>query len=74
MARLTEWTQERKKQAIEVIIFEMVENGKSINAILDPKKRDSDLLPNKSTFFEWLRNDKELSNHYTIAYEVMNGC
>lgn len=68
--RPTAWTQEKKKQAIEVIIFEMVENGKSINTILNTKERDNNLLPNKSTFFEWLRNDKELSNHYAIAYEA----
>jgi hypothetical protein len=70
MARPIEWIQEKKEKAIEVIIFEMVENGKSINSILSSKDRDNDLLPNKSTFFEWLRNDKELSNHYATAYEA----
>ena len=70
MSRPIEWTQEKKDKAISIIIYEMVENGKSVNSILDNKKRDTELLPNKSTFFEWLKNDKALSDHYTIAYDA----
>lgn len=62
------WTQEKKDKAIEVIIFEMVENGKSLNSILN--KADRNVLPSKFTFFEWLKEDKDLSNHYANAIDA----
>lgn len=63
-----EWTDDKKKKAMDIIIFQMVENGKSINTIL--KNADRNILPSKMTFFNWLREDKELSYHYATAYEA----
>lgn len=63
--RPIEWTPEKKKEAIEIILSEMMENGKSVRAILT--NADREILPSNKTFYEWLFNDDELSKQYHEA-------
>lgn len=66
--RPIEWTEEKKKKAVEIILYEMMENGKSIRAILT--NADRDVLPSHVTFINWLSKDDELVKQYARANEI----
>ena len=65
MARPTEWIGEKKQSTVQFILTEL-STGKSLRQILD----NNDELPARKTFYEWLANDKELSNHYANTCEL----
>lgn len=65
MARTIEWEGEKKEKAIRLILLEL-SNGKSLRQILD----NDNTLPARKTFYEWLANDKELSNHYASTCDL----
>ena len=65
MARPIEWTEQKKKDAIAVIL-ERIENGESVRSVLS-KLRDKDLLPSRKLFNEWLRDLSGLSDQYVRA-------
>lgn len=65
MARPVEWEGEKKQKAIEKILYE-ASLGKSIRQILS----DSEDLPSRKTFHEWMAQDKQLSDHYAHICEL----
>lgn len=62
------WTEEKKKEAINIILNEIAENGKSVRSILNGANRD--ILPSNVTFCEWLSKDEELAKQYARATEL----
>lgn len=64
MARPIKWTDDKKKEALN-IIFEQITNGKSLRSILDNADRNT--LPSNRIFLEWLDNDEKLSKQYARA-------
>lgn len=62
------WDEERKSQAIEVILFEIAENGKSLRKILD--NADRTIFPSNVTFCQWLKDDTNLAKQYARACEI----
>lgn len=67
MSRPIKWTVEKKEIAVKEILLEIIE-GRSLTSILKTDERGG--LPSKVTFFEWLREDKELTNQYARATEL----
>lgn len=61
----TIWNDEKKKKAIETILYE-IEQGKSLKKITD----ENNELPSRRLFYEWLDNDEQLRNNYARACEV----
>ena len=61
------WTVEKKEIAVKEILLEIMK-GRSLTAILKTEERGN--LPSKVTFFEWLKEDEELTNQYARATEV----
>lgn len=51
-----------QKEEIFKMVFELIENGKSVRAIFN----QSD-MPNRNTFNDWLNEDKEKSDQYARA-------
>lgn len=62
------WTEEKKKEAISIILNEIAENGKSVRSILNGANRE--ILPSNVTFCEWLSKDEELAKQYARATEL----
>lgn len=62
---MVEWSEEKKKEAIEVILQEIAENGRSVRDIL--KNRDKTKLPARSTFNDWVSKDSSLADRYARA-------
>lgn len=62
------WTEEKKKEAINIILNEISENGKSVRSILNGANRE--ILPSNVTFCEWLSKDEELTKQYARATEL----
>ena len=67
MARPKLWEKETRERAIELILKE-ISDGKSVRAIFR-EVRDSDVLPSRKTFKEWLCDDESLSAQYAYACE-----
>ena len=67
MSRPIKWTVEKKEIAVKEILLEIMK-GRSLTAILKTEERGN--LPSKVTFFEWLKEDEELTNQYARATEV----
>lgn len=67
MSRPIKWTVEKKEIAVKEILLEIMK-GRSLTAILKTEERGD--LPSKVTFFEWLKEDEELTNQYARATEV----
>ncbi|UYW02101.1 hypothetical protein K5I29_04155 [Flavobacterium agricola] len=63
-----QWTVDKKAKAIEIILHEIAENGKSTRAILT--NADRNILPSNVTFCEWLANDEDLAKQYARACEL----
>lgn len=63
--RLVTWTEDKRKAAIEIILTEIAENGKSVRAILT--NADRSVLPSNVTFCEWLVEDSVLAKQYAHA-------
>jgi hypothetical protein len=68
MARPITWTKEKKQEAIDIILNEISENGKSVRSILD--KADRNILPSNVTFCDWLSQDDKLVKQYARATEI----
>ena len=64
--RPIEWTDDKKNEAIEIILNEISIDGLSLNKILTKNEN----LPTNTKFYEWLRNDKELEHKYARACEI----
>jgi hypothetical protein len=62
------WDKEKKDNAINIILNEIMENGKSLREILN--NADRKILPSNVTFCEWLSNDNELAKQYARATEI----
>ena len=62
------WTEDKKKEAINIILNEIAENGKSVRSILNGANRY--ILPSNVTFCEWLSKDEELAKQYARATEI----
>ena len=67
MSRPIKWTVEKKEIAVKEILLEIMK-GRSLTSILKTDERGD--LPSKVTFFEWLKEDEELTNQYARATEV----
>lgn len=67
MSRPIKWTVEKKEIAVKEILLEIMK-GRSLTVILKTEERGN--LPSKVTFFEWLKEDEELTNQYARATEV----
>ena len=67
MSRPIKWTVEKKEIAVKEILLEIMK-GRSLTSILKTDERGN--LPSKVTFFEWLKEDEELTNQYARATEV----
>ncbi len=67
MARPVVWNEEKKQNAIELILDDIY-SGRSCRKILD--KADREVYPSFVTFCEWLDNDPLLVKHYTRACEA----
>ena len=67
MSRPIKWTVEKKEIAVKEILLEIMK-GRSLTAILKTEERGN--LPSKIIFFEWLKEDEELTNQYARATEV----
>lgn len=67
MSRPIKWTVEKKEIAVKEILLEIMK-GRSLTSILKTDERED--LPSKVTFFEWLKEDEELTNRYARATEV----
>ena len=67
MSRPIKWTVEKKEIAVKEILLEIMK-GRSLTAILKTEERGN--LPSKVTFFEWLKEDEELTNQNARATEV----
>ena len=62
------WSEDKKKEAINIILNEIAENGKSVRSILNGADRE--ILPSNVTFCEWLSKDDELAKQYARATEL----
>lgn len=62
------WTEDKKKEAINIILNEIAENGKSVRSILNGANRE--ILPSNVTFCEWLSKDEKLAKQYARATEL----
>ena len=62
------WTEDKKKEAIKIILHEISENGRSVRNILE--NRDKSKLPARSTFNKWLSKDSALVDQYARACEL----
>ena len=67
MAAPTYWTDEKKKETIE-LIFDRISNGESVRSILD--NADRKVYPSWVTFNVWLSENEELSKQYARACEM----
>ena len=67
MSRPIKWTVEKKEIAVKEILLEIMK-GRSLTSILKTDERGD--LPSKVTFFEWLKEDEELTNQYARASEI----
>jgi len=63
------WTDELKKNAIDIVLHKISEESKSLRSILD-SKRDKKILPSRRVFNEWLSEDANLSTQYAHACEL----
>lgn len=61
-----EWTEEKKKAAIDEILDRITE-GESVRKILNKDRVD---LPSNRLFIEWLEEDEQLSKQYARACEM----
>ena len=67
MARKEYWVEDIKRNAIDNIL-RRISNGESVRSVLSDN-RDKEVLPSRKTFFEWLLDDKTLSDQYAHACE-----
>lgn len=67
MSRPIKWAVEKKEIAVKEILLEIMK-GRSLTSILKTDERGD--LPSKVTFFEWLKEDEELTNQYARATEL----
>lgn len=67
MAAPIYWTDEKKKETIE-LIFDRISNGESVRSILD--EADRKVYPSWVTFNVWLSENEELSKQYARACEM----
>ena len=68
MSRPIVWNEDKKQNAINIILTEIAEEGKSVRSILD--NADRNVLPSNVTFCDWLRQDSELVKQYARATEI----
>lgn len=61
-----EWTPEKKEVCIDVVLTLMAEEGRSLSDIL----RNEEDMPAMKTWYEWIKEDKDLSNNYARACEI----
>ena len=61
------WKKDLKENAIKIILNRIAE-GESVREILS-KDRDQSVLPSRKLFYEWVANDKSLSDHYARALD-----
>lgn len=62
------WTDDKKDDAVKLILKEISESNKSLRSILD--NADREILPSNVTFCKWLSEDEELVKQYAYACEV----
>ena len=67
MARPEYWTEELKKNAIEIILNKISVEKLSLRKALE--NRDIKILPAPVTFLEWVSNDDSLAKQYAYACE-----
>lgn len=60
------WTEDKKTEAIKDIL-EAIEQGESLRSFIERSSRD--VIPSRGEFYEWLSEDKELSDRYARACE-----
>lgn len=53
------------KERIFIEVCSQIEIGRSVNEILS-----QDNMPNRDTFYEWMRNDKDLSDKYARSMDI----
>lgn len=62
------WTDDKRKEAMEIICHEIAVNNKSLRKII--RETDRKHVPEMPTFMEWLIEDKEIANQYARATEI----
>ena len=66
MSRPIKWCSKKKDKAIDIVLFEISEENKSLRSILGIN-RDVEILPSRRVFNKWLSEDIELSTQYAHA-------
>lgn len=61
------WTEELKKNAVEIILNKISVDKLSLRKALE--NRDTKILPAPVTFLEWISQDDELAKQYAYACE-----